>query len=91
MNKLGLFSSRGGDWSEDEYDEDGIDTLLIAGCTTSGCVRATAVDACAYNFIPIVISDCVGDRAIGPHDSSLFDLDQKYADVINFEEAKKQF
>jgi len=66
-----------------------IDTLLISGCTTSGCVRATAVDACAYNFIPIVVLDCVGDRAIGPHNSSLFDLEQKYSDVISLDKVKE--
>ena len=66
-----------------------IDTIIIAGCTTSGCVRATAVDACAYNYIPFVISDCVGDRAIEPHEASLFDLGQKYSEVINSEELIK--
>ena len=66
-----------------------VDTVLITGCTTSGCVRATAVDACAFNFIPIIVSDCVGDRAIGPHHSSLFDLEQKYSDVVSLEEVKK--
>ena len=65
-----------------------IDTLIISGCTTSGCVRATAVDACANNYRSIVVSDCVGDRAIGPHNSSLFDLNQKYSDVISFQETK---
>lgn len=63
------------------------DTLIVAGCTTSGCVRATVVDACAHNYRPIVPRDCVGDRAIGPHDASLFDMDQKYADVIASNEA----
>ena len=66
-----------------------VDTLIIAGCTTSGCVRATAVDACAYNFIPIIVSDCVGDRAIGPHNSSLFDLEQKYSDVVSLNDIRK--
>ena len=66
-----------------------IDTLIISGCTTSGCVRATTVDACAYNYIPIVVSDCVGDRAIGPHNSSLFDLEQKYSDVVNLIDVRK--
>ncbi|MDC0074635.1 isochorismatase family protein [Alphaproteobacteria bacterium] len=66
-----------------------IDTIIIAGCTTSGCVRATAVDACAYNYIPFVISDCVGDRAIEPHEASLFDLEQKYSEVISSEELIK--
>jgi len=59
-----------------------IDTLLVTGCTTSGCVRATVVDACSYNFRPIVIEECVGDRAIEPHNANLFDMNQKYADVL---------
>lgn len=58
-----------------------VDTLLVAGCTTSGCVRASVVDAISYNFRPIVIRDCVGDRAIGPHEANLFDMEQKYAAV----------
>ncbi|MEM9632119.1 MAG: isochorismatase family protein [Pseudomonadota bacterium] len=59
-----------------------IDTIVVAGCTTSGCVRASVVDAVSYNFRPIVVTDCVGDRAIGPHDASLFDMNQKYADLM---------
>jgi maleamate amidohydrolase len=59
----------------------GVDTLLIAGCTTSGCVRASTLDAMCHGFRPIVLSDCVGDRAEGPHAANLFDLGQKYADV----------
>ena len=45
----------------------GVRTLLVAGCVTSGCVRASVVDAMSYGFRPLVLSDCVGDRAIGPH------------------------
>ena len=60
----------------------GVDTAVIAGCTTSGCVRATAVDAMQHNFRTVVISDCVGDRALAPHEANLFDLQQKYADVM---------
>ena len=60
-----------------------VDTTLVAGCTTSGCVRATVVDACAHEFRPIVVTDCVGDRAIGPHEASLFDMGQKYADLMS--------
>ncbi|MGD9942307.1 MAG: isochorismatase family protein [Burkholderiaceae bacterium] len=60
----------------------GVDTLFIAGCTTSGCVRASTLDAMCHGFRPMVIADCVGDRAVGPHEASLFDLDKKYADVI---------
>ncbi len=59
-----------------------VDTLLVAGCTTSGCVRATVVDAVAYNMRTIVLTDCVGDRAIGPHEANLFDMGQKYADLM---------
>jgi nicotinamidase-related amidase len=63
-----------------------IDTLVIAGCTTSGCVRATAVDAVQYGFIPIVVRDAVGDRSASAHTQSLFDLEQKYADVTTVDE-----
>jgi len=59
----------------------GIDTVLIAGVSTSGCVRATAVDACQHGFIPIVVREAVGDRAPGPHEANLFDLQAKYAEV----------
>ena len=61
----------------------GVDSVIIAGCTTSGCVRATVVDAISYNFRPVVVSDCVGDRASGPHEANLFDIGQKYADLID--------
>lgn len=60
----------------------GIDTLVIAGCTTSGCIRASVIDAMSWNFRPVVASDCVGDRALGPHDANLFDIGQKYADLL---------
>ncbi|MCK9507525.1 MAG: isochorismatase family protein [Pigmentiphaga sp.] len=59
----------------------GVDTVLIAGATTSGCVRATAVDAMSLNLRAIVVEECAGDRAIGPHEASLFDIQQKYGDV----------
>ncbi len=60
----------------------GVDTTVIVGCTTSGCVRATAVDAMQFNFRTVVIEDCVGDRAPEPHAANLFDMRQKYADVM---------
>jgi maleamate amidohydrolase len=63
-----------------------VDTLFIAGCTTSGCVRATVIDSCSYNFRTIVAADCVGDRALGPHEANLFDMRQKYADVMTLAE-----
>jgi maleamate amidohydrolase len=59
-----------------------VDTLLVTGCTTSGCVRASVVDAMSHNFHVIVASDCVGDRARAPHDANLFDMEQKYADLM---------
>jgi maleamate amidohydrolase len=67
----------------------GVDTVVIAGCTTSGCVRASTLDAMCFGFRPMVVRDCVGDRATGPHDASLFDLGQKYADVIDSDTAMK--
>mgnify|MGYP001268872879 CR=1 FL=1 len=66
----------------------GVDTLLIAGVTTSGCVRATAVDACQHGFIPLVVRDAVGDRHPAPHEANLFDLQAKYAEVISLETAQ---
>lgn len=63
-----------------------IDTLVITGCVTSGCVRATAVDSLGFGYRPIVVTDCVGDRALGPHDASLFDMQQKYADLMTRDE-----
>ena len=59
-----------------------VDTLFVTGCTTSGCVRATVVDAVAYNLRTIVVTDGVGDRALGPHEANLFDMGQKYADLM---------
>lgn len=64
-----------------------VDTLIITGCTTSGCVRATAVDACSYGFRTIVVEEAVGDRAALPHAASLFDIDAKYGDVVGLQEA----
>jgi len=63
-----------------------VDTLIITGCTTSGCVRATAVDACSYGFHTIVVEEAVGDRAALPHAASLFDIDAKYGDVVGLDE-----
>ena len=60
-----------------------VDTLIVAGCTTSGCVRASVVDSMSHNFRTVVARDGVGDRALGPHEASLFDMEQKYADVLS--------
>jgi maleamate amidohydrolase len=65
----------------------GVQTLLIAGAVTSGCVRASVVDAMSLGFRPVVLSDCVGDRALGPHQANLFDMGQKYAAVMTRDEA----
>jgi maleamate amidohydrolase len=67
--------------------ERGIDTLLISGVSTSGCIRATAVDCCQHGFVPAVVRDAVGDRAPGPHEANLFDLQAKYAEVISLARA----
>lgn len=64
-----------------------VDTLFIAGCTTSGCVRATAVDALQHSFRPMIVQEAVGDRSRQAHQQSLFDLQAKYSDVITLEDA----
>jgi maleamate amidohydrolase len=61
----------------------GVDTLLITGLSTSGCVRATALDACQHGFLPFVVREACGDRHPGPHEANLFDLQAKYAEVIS--------
>ena len=61
----------------------GIDTLIVTGCSTSGCVRATAVDGMQYGFRVIVPRECVGDRHPAPHEANLFDIDSKYGDVVS--------
>jgi nicotinamidase-related amidase len=63
------------------------DTVLVCGATTSGCVRATVVDAVQSGFPVLVPRECVGDRAPGPHEANLFDIQAKYGDVITIEEA----
>ena len=65
----------------------GIDTLMITGCTTSGCIRATAVDTIQYGFRPICVRECCGDRHADPHEANLFDINAKYGDVISKQEA----
>jgi nicotinamidase-related amidase len=67
----------------------GVDTVLIAGVSTSGCVRATAVDACQHGFVPLVVRDAVGDRHPAPHEANLFDLQAKYAEVVSLADAER--
>jgi maleamate amidohydrolase len=64
-----------------------VDTLIITGCTTSGCIRATAVDAVQHGYRPICVRECIGDRHDGPHEANLFDINAKYGDVISKAEA----
>ena len=59
-----------------------VDTVIVTGLVTSGCVRATVVDAFSYNFIVVVPEECVGDRGVVSHKVSLFDMHMKYADVV---------
>jgi nicotinamidase-related amidase len=59
------------------------DTVIVTGATTSGCVRATVVDAVQHGYPTLVPRDCVGDRAQAPHDASLFDISEKYGDVVD--------
>lgn len=65
----------------------GIDTLLIAGFSTSGCVRATTFDALQSGFVPYVVREACGDRDARPHEANLFDLQAKYAEVVGEIEA----
>lgn len=65
----------------------GVDTVVLCGATTSGCIRATAVDLLQNGFPTLVPSECVGDRAQAPHDANLFDIQAKYADVVSLDEA----
>jgi len=62
---------------------DGIDTVILTGWSTSGCVRASGVDTVSYGFIPIVVREAVGDRHPGPHEANLFDLQAKYGEVVS--------
>ncbi|HYY11348.1 MAG TPA: isochorismatase family protein [Kineosporiaceae bacterium] len=64
-----------------------VDTVVVVGLTTSGCVRATAVDALQHGFAPVVVRDAVGDRDPRPHEANLLDLQAKYADVVGEREA----
>jgi maleamate amidohydrolase len=65
----------------------GVDTVVLCGATTSGCIRATAVDLLQHGFPTLVPRECVGDRAQAPHEANLFDIQAKYADVVSLEDA----
>lgn len=68
-----------------------IDTLVLLGCSTSGCVRATAIDALQHGFRVVVPRECVGDRHQAPHDANLFDINAKYGDVVSKAEVIAHF
>ena len=63
-----------------------VDTIIMTGCTTSGCIRASAIDSMQYGYLTVVVEEGVGDRAQGPHDANLFDFDAKYGDVVSVDE-----
>ena len=65
-----------------------VDTVVIGGFSTSGCVRASALDALQHGFVPFVVREACGDRASRPHDANLFDLQAKYAEVVSEEQAR---
>lgn len=67
----------------DALHAEGIDTLLITGYSTSGCVRASALDAMQYGFVPLVVREACADRHPAPHEANLFDLQAKYAEVVS--------
>jgi maleamate amidohydrolase len=64
----------------------GVDTIVMCGATTSGCIRATAVDLLQYGYPTLVPRECVGDRAQAPHEANLVDIQAKYADVVSVED-----
>ena len=63
----------------------GIDTVILAGCTTSGCIRASAIDSMQSGFRTILPRECVADIAAEPHEANLFDIDAKYGDVMELD------
>lgn len=69
----------------------GIDTIILTGCSTSGCIRATAVDGVQHGFHVIVPQECVGDRHPDPHNANLFDINGKYGDVVDKSEVLDYF
>ena len=64
-----------------------VDSVILCGATTSGCIRATAIDLLQYGWPTMVPRECVGDRARAPHEANLFDIQAKYADVVSLDEA----
>jgi nicotinamidase-related amidase len=75
----------------EQLAEAGVDTVIVTGCSTSGCIRATVVDGVSSGYRMIVPHECVGDRAEGPHWANLFDIDAKYGDVVDQAEVFEYF
>lgn len=78
-----FFATDLAEWLQGE----GVDTLLVAGCVTSGCVRASVVDAAQHDFRPLVVREAVADRSRLAHEANLADIDQRYGDVVALDEA----
>lgn len=72
-------------------NSEGIDTLIMVGCSTSGCVRASAVDGVQYGYRVVVAKDCVGDRSESAHEANIYDIETKYGDVANSKEIINYF
>jgi maleamate amidohydrolase len=68
------------------FNKHGVDTVIICGCITSGCVRASVVDSFSYGWRTIVPEECVGDVEQAPHDANLQDIQRRYADVLSLED-----
>ncbi len=70
---------------------DGIDTVVLCGFTTSGCVRASCVDAMSHGFIPVVVPEACGDREARPHDQAIFDMGHKYGEIVALADTVEHF
>lgn len=72
---------------KEELQQLGVDTIFVTGVSTSACVRASTIDSMSHGYHAIVIRDAVGDRAAGPHENNLFDIDAKFGDVVSLKES----
>ena len=90
ITKLGASAFFGTDLNDTLRDL-GVDTLVIGGVSTSGCIRASAIDCCQSNYVPVVVPEACGDRTVEIHDANLFDVDAKYGDVVPLAEVLAHF
>jgi maleamate amidohydrolase len=67
-----------------------VDTVCVVGCVTSGCVRATAVDAFQHGFRTMLVDDCSGDMDTGPHNDTLRDVGRRYADIVQADDVIRE-